>query len=53
MQYRRNEVTRVGAFGNKTVFVPVEGLGSQMGNAAALTMGMASGAVNATRLGKE
>ena len=53
MQYRRNEVLRVGAFGNKTIFVPVEGLAGQMGNAAALTMGMTSGAVNVRRSQKE
>jgi regulator of protease activity HflC (stomatin/prohibitin superfamily) len=41
MELRRMEVTRVRAYGSKTIFVPAEGLGAQMGNAMA--MGMATG----------
>lgn len=41
MQLRRIEVSRVRAFGSKTVFVPTESAGAQMGNAMA--MGMAAG----------
>ncbi|KAF8192890.1 hypothetical protein K438DRAFT_1906866 [Mycena galopus ATCC 62051] len=41
MELRRMEVTRVEAYGSKTVFVPAEGPGAQMGNAMA--MGMAAG----------
>jgi len=41
MELRRMEVTRVKAYGSKTVFVPAEGPGAQMGNAMA--MGMAAG----------
>ncbi|KAG1869672.1 hypothetical protein C8R48DRAFT_96699 [Suillus tomentosus] len=45
MEMRRVEVTRVQAFGNKTVFVPTDGTGVQMGNAMAVDMaaGMANG----------
>ena len=41
MELRRTEVTRVRAFGSKAVFVPTDGLGSQLGSAMA--MGMAAG----------
>lgn len=41
MELRRVEVSRVRAFGSKTVFVPTEGPGAQIGNAMA--MGMAAG----------
>lgn len=41
MEFRRMEVSRVKAFGSRTVFVPTEGLGAQMGNA--MTAGMAAG----------
>lgn len=41
MQMRRVEVSRVAAFGNKTVFVPSEAVGAQAGNA--LAIGMAAG----------
>lgn len=41
MEFRRMEVTRVKAYGSKTIFVPVDGPGAQMGNAMA--MGMAAG----------
>ncbi|KAG2114650.1 uncharacterized protein F5147DRAFT_677566 [Suillus discolor] len=44
MEIRRVEVTRVQAFGNKTVFVPTDGTGVQMGNAMAV--GMAAGMAN-------
>ena len=42
MQLRRNEVTRVQAYGSKTVFAPLEGTGSQLGNlmAAGLAAGL-------------
>ncbi|CCM02166.1 uncharacterized protein FIBRA_04244 [Fibroporia radiculosa] len=41
MELRRVEVSRVKAFGNKTVFVPTEGVGAQMGSMMAT--GMAAG----------
>ncbi|EEB99134.1 hypothetical protein MPER_01243, partial [Moniliophthora perniciosa FA553] len=41
MQLRRLEVSKVKSYGSKTIFVPTEGLGAQMGNA--LAIGMASG----------
>lgn len=41
MEFRRMEVSRVKAFGSRTVFVPTEGLGAQMGSA--MTAGMAAG----------
>ncbi|KAK7023770.1 band 7 domain-containing protein [Favolaschia claudopus] len=41
MELRRMEVSRVQAYGSKTVFVPTEGAGAQMGSAMA--MGMAAG----------
>ncbi|TFK87557.1 hypothetical protein K466DRAFT_586278 [Polyporus arcularius HHB13444] len=41
MELRRTEISRVRAFGSKTVFVPTDGLGSQLGSAMA--MGMAAG----------
>ncbi|KAI0754187.1 band 7 domain-containing protein [Daedaleopsis nitida] len=41
MELRRTEVSRVQAFGDKTVFVPTDGLGAQMGSAMAV--GMAAG----------
>ncbi|KAJ7046536.1 hypothetical protein C8F04DRAFT_1060846 [Mycena alexandri] len=41
MEARRMEVTRVKAFGSKTVFVPTEGAGAQMGQA--MQLGMAAG----------
>lgn len=41
MELRRMEVTKVRAYGAKTVFVPSDGPGSQMGSAMA--MGMAAG----------
>lgn len=44
MELRRVEVARVHAYGNKTVFVPVEGPGAQMGNAMALGMAATMGA---------
>ncbi|KAF5330719.1 hypothetical protein D9619_005905 [Psilocybe cf. subviscida] len=47
MGMRRMEVARVGAFGSKTVFVPTEAAGAQMGNAMAL--GLAAGMGNARR----
>lgn len=47
MELRRLEVLRVRAYGSKTIFVPTEGPGGQMGNAMAL--GMAAGMGNARR----
>ncbi|KAI0641361.1 band 7 domain-containing protein [Trametes meyenii] len=41
MELRRTEVSRVRAFGSKTVFVPTDGLGSQLGGSMAA--GMAAG----------
>jgi hypothetical protein len=41
MEMRRVEVSRVQAYGNKTVFVPSEGTGALLGNAMAV--GMAAG----------
>lgn len=38
MEMRRIEVSRVKAFGSKTIFVPSEGPGAQMGNAMAIGM---------------
>ena len=41
MQIRRTEIKKVQAYGSKTVFVPAEGAGVQMGNAMAI--GLAAG----------
>lgn len=41
MELRRMDVSRVKAFGNKTIFVPTEGIGAQAGST--LAMGMAAG----------
>lgn len=41
MEMRRIEVSRVKAFGSRTVFVPTDGLGAQMGSTMAV--GMAAG----------
>ena len=41
MELRRNEVSRVKAFGSRTVFVPTEGFGAQLGNTMAV--GLAAG----------
>ncbi|KAI0084082.1 band 7 domain-containing protein [Irpex rosettiformis] len=50
MEFRRMEVARVKAFGAKTVFVPTEGLGGQLGDtmarSLALGMGMGDGRKN-------
>lgn len=46
MEFRRMEVSRVKAFGSKTIFVPSEGLGSQLGNAMAVGMAANMGAAN-------
>lgn len=43
MEMRRIEVSRVKAFGSKTIFVPAE-TGAQMGNAMALGMAASMGA---------
>jgi hypothetical protein len=44
MELRRMEVTRVRAYGSKTVFVPTEGPGGQMGQAMAIGMAAGMGA---------
>ncbi|KAG5645831.1 hypothetical protein DXG03_005172 [Asterophora parasitica] len=44
MELRRVEVSRVRAYGSKTVFVPAEGPGAHMGNAMALGMAAGMGA---------
>ncbi|KAF5387063.1 hypothetical protein D9615_001790 [Tricholomella constricta] len=44
MELRRMEVSRVKAYGSKTVFVPTEGPGAQMGNAMAIGMAAGMGA---------
>ncbi|GJE85462.1 band 7 domain-containing protein [Phanerochaete sordida] len=41
MEFRRMEVSRVKAFGSRTVFVPTDGLGAQMANS--MSVGMAAG----------
>ncbi|KAF6764910.1 hypothetical protein DFP72DRAFT_799328 [Ephemerocybe angulata] len=46
MELRRLEVARVRAYGSKTVFVPTESTGAQMGNALALGMAATMGAEN-------
>ncbi|THH00299.1 hypothetical protein EW026_g2224 [Hermanssonia centrifuga] len=44
MELRRMEIARVQAFGSKTVFVPTEGIGAQMGNMMAMSMAAGLGA---------
>lgn len=44
MELRRMDVARVKAFGSKTIFVPAEGPGAQMGNAMAIGMAAGMGA---------
>lgn len=44
MEMRRVEVTRIKAFGSKTVFVPTDGMGAQMGSALATGMAVGMGA---------
>ncbi|KAH7889794.1 hypothetical protein F5I97DRAFT_1847364 [Phlebopus sp. FC_14] len=43
MEMRRVEVSRIQAFGDRTIFVPSEGPGGQMGNAMAMGMAAAMG----------
>ncbi|KIM48886.1 hypothetical protein M413DRAFT_438059 [Hebeloma cylindrosporum] len=43
MELRRIEVSKIQAYGSKTVFVPSESAGSQMGNAMALGMAASMG----------
>ncbi|KAH0830485.1 hypothetical protein J3R83DRAFT_1935 [Lanmaoa asiatica] len=43
MEMRRVEVSRIKAFGHKTIFVPSEGPGNQMGGAMAMGMAAAMG----------
>jgi regulator of protease activity HflC (stomatin/prohibitin superfamily) len=49
MELRRIEVERVKAFGSKTVFVPTEGAGSQIGNTMAMGLAAGLGAGQAQR----
>ena len=44
MELRRVDVTRVKAFGSRTVFVPTEGIGAQVGNDMAVGMAAGMGA---------
>jgi regulator of protease activity HflC (stomatin/prohibitin superfamily) len=44
MEFRRMEVARIRAFGSKTVFVPSDNAGAQMGNAMAMGMAASLGA---------
>lgn len=44
MELRRLEVNRIKAFGSKTVFVPSDSMGAQMGNAMAMGMAASLGA---------
>lgn len=46
MELRRQEVARIKAYGSKTVFVPTDSAGAQMGNALALGMAATLGAEN-------
>lgn len=41
MELRRTEVSKVKAYGSRTIFVPTEGPGAQLGNV--LATGMAAG----------
>ncbi|KAG6849588.1 hypothetical protein H0H93_007173 [Arthromyces matolae] len=50
MQFRRMDIRKVQAYGSKTVFVPSEGAGAQMGNAMAVGMAAGMGADSARRL---
>ncbi|KAI8974856.1 band 7 domain-containing protein [Trametes punicea] len=49
MELRRMEVSRVKAFGPKTVFVPTEGLGAQLGSSMAVGMAAGLGASDAKK----
>ncbi|KAG6829664.1 hypothetical protein H0H92_003907 [Tricholoma furcatifolium] len=44
MQFRRTEIRKVQAYGSRTVFVPADGPGAQMGNSMAVGMAAALGA---------
>lgn len=44
MEFRRMEVKRIKAFGPKTVFVPSDNMGAQMGNTMAMGMAASMGA---------
>lgn len=43
MEMRRVEISRIKAFGDKTVFVPSDGPGNQMGSAMAIGMAATMG----------
>jgi len=44
MELRRVEVAKIHAYGSKTVFVPSDGPGAQLGNALAVGMAASMGA---------
>jgi hypothetical protein len=44
MEFRRVEIQRVRAFGNKTVFVPSDGPGAAMGSTMAMGLAVGMGA---------
>ncbi|KAF8803524.1 hypothetical protein BYT27DRAFT_7195359 [Phlegmacium glaucopus] len=52
MEFRRLEVARIRAFGSKTVFVPSDGTGTQMGNAMAMGMAASLGAQASKQIDK-
>ncbi|KAK7043702.1 hypothetical protein VNI00_008313 [Paramarasmius palmivorus] len=49
MQLRRLDVSKVKAYGSKTIFVPTEGPGAHMGNALAIGMASGMGAANGSK----
>ena len=52
MEFRRMEVSRIRAFGSKTVFVPSDSTGAQMGNAMAVGMAATLGAQASRQMDK-
>ncbi|KAF8162959.1 hypothetical protein B0H34DRAFT_301492 [Crassisporium funariophilum] len=52
MELRRMEVSRIRAYGSKTIFVPSETTGAQMGNAMALGMAASMGAKASQEISK-
>jgi regulator of protease activity HflC (stomatin/prohibitin superfamily) len=52
MELRRMEVNRIKAFGSKTVFVPSDSTGAQMGNAMAMGMAASLGAQASKQIDK-
>ena len=49
MELRRMEVARVQAFGSKTIFVPTEGLGGQLGDTMAKSLALGLGVGSSSR----